>query len=339
MSTRYGSRPTMKDVAATAGVGLKTVSRVVNGEAGVTPDMAARVQAAIAELGFRRNDSARLLRKGRTASVGLLLEDIADPFSGQLSRAVEEVARMHGSLLFTGSSGEDARHEQELALAFCARRVDGLVVVPAGGDHRYLLPELAAGIAAVFVDRPAQLIDADAALTDNVGGAREGVAHLIRHGHRRIAFLGDLPQIHTAAERLRGYREAMAEAGLPVDEAWIAMAPTDPASVAASVDRVTGGAAPVTAVLSGNNRITLGVLRRLPALSPRPALVGFDDLELADLLTPGLTVVAQDPAALGRAAADLLFRRLAGDDAPPRRIVLPARLIPRGSGEAGPDGR
>ena len=326
----------MKDVAARAGVGLKTVSRVVNGEAGVTPEMVARVQTAIAELGFRRNDSARLLRKGRTASVALLLEDIADPFSGQLSRAVEEVARAHGSLLFTGSSGEDPRHEQELALAFCARRVDGLVMIPAGGDHRYLLPELAAGIAAVFVDRPARLIDADAALTDNAGGARAGVEHLIRHGHRRIGFLGDLPRIHTAAERLRGYRQAMARAGLPVDEAWIAMAPTDPATVAASLDRVTGGPAPVTAVLSGNNRITLGVLRRLPSLLARPALVGFDDLELADLLTPGLTVVAQDPAALGRAAAELLFRRLAGDAAPPRRLVLPARLIPRGSGETGP---
>ena len=336
MTTRYGSRPTMKDVAATAGVGLKTVSRVVNGEAGVAPDMVARVQAAIAELGFRRNDSARLLRKGRTASVGLLLEDIADPFSGQLSRAVEEVARAHDSLLFTGSSGEDARREQDLALAFCARRVDGLVVVPAGPDHRYLLPELAAGTAAVFVDRPARQIDADAVLTDNAGGAREGVAHLIRHGHRRIAFLGDLPHIHTAAERLRGYREAMAEAGLPVDEAWVAMAPTDPSTVAASLDRVTDGPAPVTAVLCGNNRITVGVLRRLPSLSPRPALVGFDDLELADLLSPGLTVIAQDPVALGRAAADLLFRRLAGDDAPPRRIVLPARLVPRGSGETRP---
>jgi LacI family transcriptional regulator len=338
MTTRYGSRPTMKDVAATAGVGLKTVSRVVNGEAGVAPDMVARVQAAIAELGFRRNDSARLLRKGRTASVGLLLEDIADPFSGQLSRAVEAVARAHDSLLFTGSSDEEPRREKELALAFCARRVDGLVVVPAGDDHRYLLPELAAGTAAVFVDRPAQRIDADAVLTDNVGGAREGVAHLIRHGHRRIAFLGDLPHIHTASERLRGYREAMAEGGLPVDEAWVAMAPTDPASVAVSLDRVTSGRAPVTAVLSGNNRITVGVLRRLQSLSPRPALVGFDDLELADLLTPGLTVVAQDPVALGRAAADLLFRRLAGDAAPPRRIVLPARLIPRGSGETRADG-
>jgi LacI family transcriptional regulator len=130
--TRYGNRPTMKDVAARAGVGLKTVSRVVNGEPGVTPDTERRVQEAIDALGFRRNDSARVLRKGRTASIGLVLEDLADPFYGPLSRAVEEVARAHGALLINGSSAEDPEREQELALALCARRVDGLVVIPAG---------------------------------------------------------------------------------------------------------------------------------------------------------------------------------------------------------------
>lgn len=333
MTSRYGVRPTMKDVAAQAGVALKTVSRVVNAEPGVSPATVARVEEAIALLGFRRNDSARLLRTGRTASIGLLLEDISDPFSSVLSRAVEEVARANDSLLFTGSSGEHPERERELALAFCSRRADGLVIVPAGNDHRYLLPELAAGIPAVFVDRPAQRIEADTVLSDNAGGAREGVTHLIRHGHRRIGFLGDLPYIHTAAERLRGYREAMAAAGLPVNEEWVATAPTDPATVAAALDRLTTGPEPVTAVFTGNNRVTVGVLRRLPALPGRPAVVGFDDLELADLLTPGLTVVAQDPAALGRTAAELLFRRLNGEDGPPRRIELPARLIPRGSGE------
>ncbi len=105
--TRYGNRPTMKDVAARAGVGLKTVSRVVNSEPGVTPDTERRVQEAIEALGFRRNDSARVLRKGRTASIGLVLEDLADPFYGPLSRAVEEVARAHGALLINGSSAED----------------------------------------------------------------------------------------------------------------------------------------------------------------------------------------------------------------------------------------
>lgn len=336
MTTRYGARPTMKDVAAHAGVGLKTVSRVVNTEPGVTAETIARVTAAIDELGYRRNDSARTLRTGRTSSIALVLEDIADPFSSVLSRAVEHVAQGHESLLFTGSSGEHPAREQELALAFCARRVDGLVIVPAGDDHRYLLPELGAGIPAVFVDRPARHIEADAVLSDNAGGAREGVAHLVRHGHRRIGFLGDLPHIHTTAERLRGYREAMAAAGLPVDASWVRTGPTDPAQVAAAVEQVCSGPAPVTALFCGNNRITLGVLQHLAALPVRPALVGFDDLELAALLSPGLTVVAQDPAALGRTAAGLLFARLDGDDGPPRRIELPVRLIPRGSGETPP---
>ena len=163
-------RPTMKDVATRAGVALKTVSRVVNDEPGVTPETASRVRNAINELGFRRNDSARLLRKGQTASIGLIMEDIGDPFYSALSRAVEDVAHWNGSLLFTGSSDEDPQREQELVLALCARRVDGLIVIPASGDHRYLLPEIAAGVASVFVDRPAGMIEADAVLADNVGG-------------------------------------------------------------------------------------------------------------------------------------------------------------------------
>lgn len=335
---RYGTRPTMKDVAARAGVGLKTVSRVVNGEPGVTPDTAERVHAAIAALGFRRNDSARVLRKGRTASIGLLLEDIGDPFYSSLSRAVEEVARENGSLLFTGSSAEDPRREQELALAFCARRVDGLLVIPAGHDHRYLLPEIRAGIAMVFVDRPAVQLEADAVLTDNAGGVRQGVEHLVRHGHRRIGYIGDQAHIHTAAERLRGYQEAMAEAGLPVHPSWVAMGHSRPERVAAALRAMTDGPEPVTAVFTGNNRITLGVLRHAGDLDRRVALVGFDDLELGDLLRPGLTVVAQDPAGLGREAARRLFQRLEGEMGPARQVELPTRLIARGSGEISPEG-
>lgn len=333
---RYGTRPTMKDVAARAGVGLKTVSRVVNGEAGVTPDTERRVQDAITALGFRRNDSARILRKGRTASIGLVLEDLADPFYAPLNRAVEEVARAHGALLINGSSAEDAERERELALAFCARRVDGLIVIPAGSDHRYLEPEMAAGIATVFVDRPAGLIDADVVLSDSFGGAREGVAHLIAHGHRRIGFLGDQPRIHTATERLRGYRAAMADAGLPVDDAWVSLGATAPERVRREAERMLGGPRPVTALFAGNNRVTVTVVRVL-ARSPRPvALVGFDDFELADLLSPGVTVVAQDAARLGRTAAERLFRRLDGVPEAPRRVELPTRLVARGSGELPP---
>jgi LacI family transcriptional regulator len=326
----------MKDVAARAGVGLKTVSRVVNEEPGVTEDTIQRVQAAIDALGFRRNDSARLLRKGRTASIGLVLEDLADPFYSPLSRAVEEVARAHSTLLFTGSSAEDPDREQELVLAFCARRVDGLVIVPASDDHRYLEPEVAAGVATVFVDRPAGRLDADVVLTDNAGGTREGVAHLIAHGHRRIGFVGDQPHIHTAAERLRGYQEAMRAAGLSVHDSWVSMAPTSPEHVRHALDRMLGGPEPVTALFAGNNRVTVTAVRVLADLPGPVALIGFDDFELADLLRPGITVMAQDPAELGRTAARLLFRRLEGTREAPRRVELPSRLIVRGSGELPP---
>ncbi|MGW4897280.1 LacI family DNA-binding transcriptional regulator [Kitasatospora sp. NPDC004240] len=332
----HGTRPTMRDVARVAGVGLKTVSRVVNGESGVTPETAERVREAIAALGFRRNDSARLLRTGRTATVALLLEDIGDPFSSALSRAVEEVVAGRECLLLAGSSAEDPARERELALAFCARRVDGLLVVPAGDDHHYLLPEIASGTPVVFLDRPAGGIEADVVLSDNAGGAAEGVRHLIRHGHRRIGFIGDQPHIHTCAERLRGYRTAMAGAGLPVDENWIATGPTDRDTVARAVRRLLAGPEPVTALFTGNNRVTLAVLHLLPAGPGRPALVGFDDLELADLLVPGLTVVAQDPAALGGEAARLLFGRLGRAAGPARRVEIPTRLIVRGSGETAP---
>lgn len=334
--TRYGNRPTMKDVAARAGVGLKTVSRVVNGEPGVTPDTERRVQEAIEALGFRRNDSARVLRKGRTASIGLVLEDLADPFYGPLSRAVEEVARAHGALLINGSSAEDPDREQELVLALCARRVDGLIVIPAGHDHRYLEPEIKAGVATVFVDRPAGRIDADVVLSDSFGGAREGVAHLIAHGHRRIGFIGDQPRIHTAVERLRGYRAAMEDAGLPVDERWVALGSTDPARVTAATEEMLSGPEPVTAVFAGNNRVTVTAVRLLAGRDTPVALVGFDDIELADLL--GITVIAQDAAALGRTAAERLFRRLDGVSEAPARVELTTRLLARGSGEVPPPG-
>ncbi|QEU97828.1 LacI family DNA-binding transcriptional regulator [Streptomyces kanamyceticus] len=331
---RYGNRPTMKDVAARAGVGLKTVSRVVNGEPGVTPDTERRVQEAIEALGFRRNDSARVLRKGRTASIGLVLEDLADPFYGPLSRAVEEVARAHGALLINGSSAEDPDREQELVLALCARRVDGLVVIPAGDDHRYLEPEIAAGVATVFVDRPAGKIDADVVLSDSFGGARDGVAHLIAHGHRRIGFIGDQPRIHTAIERLRGYRAAMEDAGIELSESWVSLGATGPERVQAAATAMITGPEPVTAIFAGNNRVTVTVVRVLADHERPVALVGFDDIELADLL--GITVVAQDAAALGRTAAERLFRHLDGAEEAPARIELRTALIPRGSGEIPP---
>ncbi|HEX2131049.1 MAG TPA: LacI family DNA-binding transcriptional regulator [Actinophytocola sp.] len=325
----------MSDVARLAGVSIKTVSRVVNDEAGVHADTAERVLAAIERLGFRRNIGALNLRRGSsTGTIGLVLEDVANPFYSGLTRAAEEVARRHGRQVLTGSSDEDAGRERELSLEFCARRVDGLIVVPAGRRHGYLAPEIASGTPVVFVDRPPGEVVADTVLVDNVTGAADAVAHLARHGHRRIAFLGDAPGIFTAGERLRGFREGCARAGVEFDERLVAMGPEQKA--AASLARALGADPPATALVTGNNRITVRVLRALAGVPRRPALVGFDDFELADLLDPPVSVVALDPGELGRAAAELLFARLDGDPSPPRRIVLPVRLVPRGSGEVGP---
>ena len=327
-------RATMNDVARLAGVSIKTVSRVVNDEPGVHADTAERVLAAIARLGFRRNIGALNLRRGSsTGTIGLVLEDVANPFYSGLTRAAEEVARRFGRQVLTGSSDEDPARERELSLEFCARRVDGLIVVPAGRRHGHLMPEISSGTPVVFVDRPPGDVVADTVLVDNAAGAAGAVAHLARHGHRRIAFLGDAPAIFTAGERLRGFREGLATAGLRYEERLVAMGPHTPAGVAARLRELLGGPSPATALITGNNRITVAVLRALAGRPARPALIGFDDFELADLLDPPVSVIASDPGVLGRAAAELLFARLDGDDAPPRRIVLPVRLVPRGSGE------
>ncbi len=324
----------MKDVASAAGVALKTVSRVVNGEPGVHPATAERVRAAIERLGYSRNESAAVLRRGTTATVGLVIEDVADPFYSGLSRAVEDVVIEHGWLLLSGSSSEEPLRERELVETFCARRVDGLIVVPAGDDHTYLRPELEAGTPVVFADRPPGAgIDVDTVLADNLGGAGEAIRHLMTHGHRRIAFLGDDPGIFTAAERLNGYRQAL---GGLFDQRLVSMRPPSLEGVRADLARMFALDDPPSALFTGNGRYTVTTLRALAGR--RVALVGFDDFELADLLTPGVSVVAQDPAWMGRVAAELLFRRLRGDAGPPEHIELPVRLIARGSGELPPPG-
>ncbi len=327
----------MNDVARLAGVSLKTVSRVVNGEPGVHPGTAQRVLAAIDQLGFRRNLGARNLRRGSsTGTIGVLLEDVANPFYSVLTRAIEEVARQFGRHVLTGSSDEDPERERELALEFCARRVDGLLVVPAGLRHGYLVPEIHAGLPVVFVDRPAGDLVADTVLVDNLEGTVAAVAHLAGHGHRRIAFVGDAPTIFTAGERLRGFREGCARADVRFDDELVAMGPHDGTTIRAALHRFAGHPDPATALITGNNRITVLALRALAGQPERPALVGFDDFELADLLSPPVTVIAHDTGALGKAAAELLFARLAGDDSPPHRVTMPVRLIARGSGEKRP---
>jgi LacI family transcriptional regulator len=322
----------MKDVASRAGVALKTVSRVVNSEPGVTPETAARVLGAIEELGFRRNESARLLRTGRTATLGFIADSWTEPDHVAVYQGLEGIAREQGYLMYAGSTESDPATEERLALAMCARRVDGLIIVPAPGDQGYLVPEIEAGVATVFVLRPPTLLSVDAVLADERGGAKAAVAHLIAHGHRRIGYLGD-PAGHRSLQLMFGYAEAMAAAGLPVDQSWTTLAPRDLLGSPGSPGSL------VTGVFCGSREHTMRALRTLAGTgrARRVAVVGFGDFEVADLFSPGATVVSYDPVRLGRAAGEVLVGRLAGEDGPPRRVELPTRVIPRGSAEFPPD--
>ena len=329
----------MKQVAALAGVSLATVSRVVNGGPSVRPDLATRVREAVELLGYRHNLTASSLRRADrlSASIGLIFEDVANPFFSAVHRGVEEVARERGVLTFAGSSDERPERERQLAESFSARRVDGLIIAPAATDHSYLQRDREAGVALVFVDRPASFVDADVVLSDNAGGARAAVSHLIDHGHRRIAFLGDRPELHTATERLRGYRDALARHGIREEAILIRSAHDRPYALTRELLLAED---PPTALFTSQNLITIDAVRAIHDLrmQRRIAHVGFDDVALADVVEPGLTVVAQEPTALGRSAAELLFSRLDGYAGPSRRVVHPTTLIPRGSGELAPGG-
>jgi LacI family transcriptional regulator, galactose operon repressor len=339
---------TMRDVAALAGVGLKTVSRVVNDEPNVSSETKERVERAIDALGFEPNHGAGSLRRvgGRTQTIGLILDAVDNPFSAAINRAVEIVAAARGTAVFAASSDDDTDRERELVAAFNRRRVDGLIITAYGPDQGYLQSVRERGTPLVFVDRVPRGLLADVALTDNVGWATVATEHLIDHGHQRIAFLGDDVSIPTARDRQRGYEQAMAAAGLEVLDGYSVGDLTSAELAAAEVERLIERPDPPTALITAQNLITIGGVRALHRRGRQSeiALVGFDDLALAELLIPGITVIAQDPAGIGRVAAERLFARMDDDSAPAETITVPARLISRGSGElrapeGGPDGR
>ena len=333
-------RPTMREVAALAEVSLSTVSRVVNGSPPVAPELARRVEQAVAILGYRHDQIAGSLRRANRASatVGLVFEDVANPFFSLIHRAVEDVAAPRSVLTLAGSSDEDPVRERELTEGLLARRVDGLIVVPTPGDHSFLERDVAAGVALVFVDRPPEGVDADSVVSANFEGARAAVSHLIAHGHRRIGFVGDQPDIYTAAERLRGFRAALAEHGIAEDPDLIGHPSFRATDAEAVTAQLLESAAPPTALFSAQNLITVGAMRTVHRLGLQRsiAFVGFDDLPLADVLDPGITVVEQDAYGIGRQAAELMFSRMDGYHGPSRHVTLATPLIQRGSGEIPP---
>ena len=327
----------MKDVAERAGVGIKTVSRVVNGESYVAAATAARVERAMTELNYRRDLAAGSLRRSdrRSLTLGLLLANVANPFDAALHRAAEDVAQELGVSVLSASLDERADREQPFVHALATRRIDGLILMPASHDHAYLAAEIAAGMSIVFVDRPPEGLDVDCVVVDNQGGARQAVEHLASFGHRRIAFLGDRPTLSTASARLDGFLQGVGSLGLSSAASPTIDGLTNEYVAEAAVRSLFEASDPPTALFSAQNLVTVGAIRALRSLGleREVALVGFDDLPLGDLLQPGITVIAQDTIQIGRLAAERVFARIDGDDSPAQRVVVPTRFIVRGSGE------
>jgi DNA-binding LacI/PurR family transcriptional regulator len=333
-----------------------TVSRVVNGEPTVLPETVARVERAIRRLGYQRNEAARRLRReGQpTQTIGLLVDDLANPFFAALAAAVEDAARHRNYVVLIGSSNDSLRREREVVAAFCARQVDGLIVVPVEGNHRFLADQLARGTKVVCVDRPADGLAVDKVLVDNRAGARKAVRHLLDQGHRRIGYLGDREDIWTIQERYAGFCDAFGDIGMEPDPLLVRHGPRSRGAAAQLAAALLNLPDPPTALFTTTDLITMGAL---DALDGRPgrsggtggtggtggnrqagrvALIGFDEFALADKVSPPVTVVAQDPVALGATAAQLLFSRIGGDTSPPREVILLTRLVIRGSGEIAP---
>jgi LacI family transcriptional regulator len=329
----------LREVSTLAGVSMKTASRVINGESTVDATLALRVRQAAETLDYRPNLTARSLRSNdrSTKTIGVVLVDVSNEFSSTLQRAIEDAASARDIVVISSSVDEDPQRERDSALALVARQVDGLIIVPAGDDQSYLMKDQQRGLKVVFVDRPPQLLRADSVMGDNRGGAYKAVQHLLDHGHRRIAFLGDRDHIGTLRERRQGYLDALNDAGIEPDPALVvANLHTVSAIVNALISLM--GDDPPTALFTAQNLITIESIRTLRrmGLDRLVAIVGFDDFATADLLDPAVTVISQDPKAIGQLACEILLRRIDGETSAFENHVLPVTLIERGSGEIAP---
>ena len=316
---------TMRQVAERAGVSAKTVSRVINNDRYVSDEVRRRVETAIADLSYVPNLLARTFRSGRDPAIGVAIPDISDPFFATLTREVEQIARSRGVAVFITSLGQDADEEQGRVEALLGRQLTGLITTPIAADQSYLRP-WQDRTTIVFIDRAPSKITADSVVEDDHSGAHQATEHLIGHGHRRIAFIGDTMATTTTARRLQGYRAALRDAGLAEDRRLVVLGP------AGEVIDLLSRADPPTAVFSSNARCTIAIIPALQAAGHSAIpLISFGDFPLAEAIQPPPSIIDQDPVAVGRVAATRLFERI---EHPNRRlkrtIVLPVPLIVRG---------
>ncbi|MGH3424469.1 MAG: LacI family DNA-binding transcriptional regulator [Nocardioidaceae bacterium] len=321
------------EVARAAGVSTATVSRFLAGRTIRSEDA---VRDAIARLGYAPSAVARSLKSGRHQCIGVIVPDISNPFFAALVKGIETEARSNDLQVILGNSDEDERQEYQL-LADLTRRTDGIIMAPLAEDERIPDPLLATGFPIVFVDRDTKATGGfDRVMVDNATGVRLAIDHLAGLGHARIAAISG--PLHSTPGRARheAFLEAMAAHGLPVEAAHLEVSDFRESGGHDCMTRLWHARPRPSAVFVANNLMTIGALKALRALSVRMpddiSVLGFDDLSLAPLLDPPLTVVNRPEVEQGAEAARLLVRRLAGDDdGPPRHTVLPVELLVRSS--------
>ena len=329
--------PKLNDVARLAGVGNATVSRVLNGRNNVSEDKTRRINRAIAELNYRPNRIARSLKGAASGMIGMIIPSISDMFFSRCAEAVEIVARERGSLLIVMASHDDPVIEFENLEQLVLHRIDGLILSSAQTRNPRLHKQLLQmPIPVVGLDRPLQKANLPSVMSENLEGARAATQHLLAHGYETVLCIHVKPELYTIAERLRGYTEAMREAGLePLLENVESAAEAE-----ACIGKYVRVAKTTVAVFAANNltaRYTWEALRRLQLTIPNEvAVLSFDDFDLADTLTPPMSVVQQQVEELGRNAADLLFQHMQysiADRSPknPDPLRLATRLIVRES--------
>ena len=330
-------RPTIREVAKLAGVGLMTVSRVINDHPSVKAKTKKKVMAAIEELGYERNEAAGLLKGQRAMMIGLIVPDLSDVFFAICANTIEKLARESGYLTLIVSSGHDAELEIQQAELMARRKLSGLLLVTSGNvDAEKINKLIAGGLPIVAFDRPLEGVAADAVLVENRSGAEEAMEHLIGHGHKRIACVGFDNEAYPVKERVRGYRNVMLANGLRPN---LSMKVDSLEAATAWLQAVQSKPERPTAVFSTNYRTSVFLLRVLSEkkvkIPAEMALIGFDDFDLAPVIAPPVTTVGQSPVDLAKRAFRLLFDRIQnlseGVDHVPEKILLPASLIVRES--------
>ena len=317
---------TMKDVAVLAGTSAKTVSRVFNDDPHVSPEMKQRVEAALRQLNYVPNSVATTFRTGRSPVIGVVVPDLMDPFFASIAQAAETLADAHGMSVVITSLGDPAREPQAVQ-SLLRHALSGLVIAPTTAEQGYLQPWVDR-THVVFVDRQPVGVVADSFTEDDVAGAHLATEHLLAHGHTRIGFLGDDLDIPTTRDRLKGYETALREAGVEVADGLV---------VLGAIDRVSGAEAFARLDQAGPTALFCSNARTAMSLAPwlrdsGLAVASFGDFPLADMLTPSLTVIDQDPFQLGTLAAQRIVDRIAKPGRRyRRRTVLPLELVERES--------